>query len=1718
MASKPLPQEPPLPRFPFTFTLRSRVAYWLASSLVRSVYILCFYLIWRFVFFLLLTPQGLLQTLGWVNTLNPWALFTSYYWLPSLVTIITGVLPAFITLTTNKTWQVRVPNLKLLFFSLSVSAVLLLENGLTPLHLGLDAVAIWLTSLFAFGVFGLIKICIKQGSLGRALLLIVITGIAQGLIWSGLVGIIASLLIMMFAIAWLSKNNLLHSARATGSYWRPLIQALFARFNRQNLRAGFSPKRLRNLLHKLKQAANNLLDPQGALEKKMGFGLAIVGWVLLAFITGLVYPVFIQYPGSWLLPSALFAGLVLVALPGLSDVEKLMSWQRAHWRSLVSVLRHNWIRTLTSPSFIPADWFGRLQQNLLKWWKRYWVWLGLLAVIAWGGIVVPLGVNFFTPVMNLGEVLTLMTVGVGSSLLFAVFYIIGWFILSRPRYIVFPFVVANATDPEASELRAYASALTQHFVTQLQTVQLLLNYRQVENVYERTDNPLGLFVTIGREDLQLPSLVIQSESVKFDLAGVLQLVTHWLAQVRVQGTVQLRADRSLEFRVEVQQAQRQATTFSTTLTAAQYPAQLGHISAAALSQAARELALKLVLRLEATAPITTSWESLKSFVEGLEAGAQQNWWSAVVRYRRAIHLEEAQHGHFAKGHYHLGAALLLRGSLDKGRRHLEIAEMTGPVLPEAQYMMALSLLNEKWGEINNRQVFDEIVHHAERALQWQPQLPEAHHLLGVAYYQLGKLLKQATTLPPSPVNRDFDQPFSYYHRLAIQHFHQALRLYDQTLRRLPQDALAQQTWQDEHARLFNERMETTHLLGDALRELGWFAEADSFYQDMAVALPGNVRNLIDQAKIYCLAGNWENAVDFMNREVLSHAEGRWRADVNFYYGWAWVGGLADEQRFWQNWLEKWLFKLVLPPVLQADPPQRRLELVQERLLKAFQHLDYALYEYPKYGHEKQPNNWLALFEQLLLLLAPAENSRATAALGENFWQLRFWLQARLAQYQHPQHPTPIAAALPPEAQTLRQLRAEFEALLRESKRLEVFADLEHNGLERLKIGEKAYTHWQALQQSFAAPWRTPLPATAPLTLDERLQVDLYAEYGLFTARLLAEGQAYEWAAYVAHTTLETLDKWRENRWACWKSYLHQQPQVGGYAKALVKRDFSRKVFACQRATLFAWQAFALWHCKQNLKVQERWQHTPPNNFEFHADWLNLDTLEGLVREALNLMETNPLALFVNAQLLHLRGRPHQAVDMLQRVLRLMAPFSPRRRGTTPEMWSSSQRADAPQPVEGLEKVAKLEARRLKDEPEALPDPLFEWASGRWHFNVVLHEAQLYLALAAVFENMWDLKLSVSYTFEALIRAPHEDVYAHGLILLTRRLCRLARFNEAYSVIKEALTRSMHLAPVWATVAPFAPTPPNAATACQMPHVLRCQLYAWRGHHQRALLLAGKLHERTTLPSFQAAHRTLVKDLKFDAVLQPCVEAYEQRLAAVTTVKGLVEMLGQFSQQYGILLAAVSAAAVPAGLPGLALGLHQRLMILAQDMRLWLEHYCEIHNVLAYSRAQLNLELEDALKDAREAVGIMEALNGLKATQPSVDYAEHLTRYYDTCAWVKFRMSYQDRAELVPVAQHELESKALPLKQEEPIVDFHLARVHLRALEQIWQGCADQAALRRQAEEINQHFSAARRHWQNAHRLDKNGRLEAELKLLQARLNRYLENWDKVQMHLFAPKT
>lgn len=1077
--------------------------------------------------------------------------------------------------------------------------------------------------------------------------------------------------------------------------------------------------------------------------------------------------------------------------------------------------RHQYIRNITAN--IP-------QSNRVA---RYWRYLRQnigagLVIFAVIGAVVPALFEFIRT-EGQTETITLMNIGIVSGFVLASAYAIVRLYFTRRKHIIFPFThnLGESPEPEARELTTITNTVTYDLMEHFLRIGDLLSIRQVEDINSRSEEALAILVTT-QQNQQLAEQIrsigsIEMPSVKFSPGGLFAALTSALAQTRIIGRVLWHQNKQIDIQVEF----IRRNGFSLTAERSLSPDETGSISKRRIEAVTEELALEIVLKLGQFSDIASSVESLRAFLTGLEQASKRNWWQAIAAYRQTVYLEDARHNNCAIGHYHLGAALLSQGDVERGLEHLQLAEITGPPLPETQYMLALIHLYSYWDELHKQEtVFHRIEQHCKTALELRPQFPEAYHLLGTASYRLGKLQHRAATKKyKQPAHNNDDSPgthnnagtqpdnesenpdkksekYNEHYRNSERYLQRAIQQYDDALSSRA-DPVAPLKHAVERRRLVRDRMIAVHHLGDALRSLKKYALAELYYQDFNVAYPRNARTLVDRAQNFCLYGDWYRADRLLRDHVTFRESTKWNLDANFYTAWAIAGGIAHRgivEQPSQNLVLALARGLgVVKQISQTDAGYDPKDIKRSLLLDAFAHLDFALYQRPRFMSSWEHTHWQEPFAKAIeeltgqkiaeLIKSPYEqlppffDNRLVDGLNDEQYGYLIlnWLSQRMNShnYQKYAHEDPIYLGefttkpvkdmAIDELSKVLKIQREFVIELLEDIDESSHAGGLRNTYRRLKIADELYTAWNEADQLLGEKaWNTD-----DITFANRWSLDVYADAALLLCRMLAEGRVYETLEDVTGKAIERLNAWSD----VWTQHV-------------TDFRFSPLVFRYQLATLRAWKAHAMLEKMDDPETRSRLyaKNEEPRESTKAQPY---DQIEEELKQIFKIVERHPLALFVKARLYRRQKLYDQAIDAMNRLLTIIAPFDPANYIASWETRGRGSNVLSGTVGRGSSSMYE-DAKHQPEMDETRSGLYYEGRISGWRqFDDFLDKARVHAEISELYALNKSPNSSIEHLLFALIWSPYDDLYVENFLRLADRLHNQDRFAEARTVVNEA---------------------------------------------------------------------------------------------------------------------------------------------------------------------------------------------------------------------------------------------------------------------------------------------------------------------------------------------
>lgn len=1137
-------------------------------------------------------------------------------------------------------------------------------------------------------------------------------------------------------------------------------------------------------------------------------GIAVIVWLYLLAIN----------QPQLITERALLGLLALLIAAGPSN---FIGRQLSHYRNILRAFRHAQLIDLASPIVSTNTMLNRIQR---KWTQRYLTldnrMLFFTAALLIGGVVIPVLIARSRPET---EPTALLLVGVSSSLILFMIYLTFWFLRNRNRYIVTQFEVATQSeDKQKSDLSAIAYLATHMLVEELQQISLLLKLRQIERVNIAGDDNNAFFITSGLEQEfidQIQQLVNIDSSASSSIAlGRLVLVaTRFLARMQVRGWVQRRDNNKVELWVELNYRNKKTATVELTLLPKN---SIDEIDEKFMRPVARELALRLLVEMNQVSHLGISWQSLDEFLTGLDASSRHNWWEAIAHYRKALQIEETMRRSFGIGHYHLGAALIFQGSWDEGLEHLLTAEREGPPMAETQYMMALAKLYLYWGEIHeNEQRFNEINNYCRHAMRLRRHFPEAQQLRALLYYRRGKLQERRFTNQykvenDETSNKGLFSTFRFDYEKSLLYFANTIKEYELQLRYRQKNSQPYFLESEKHSTL-RQRITATHQLADALRSLGRFSEAESYYDDVLTIYPRNLRTLTDLSKTYCLASNWQKAEEFFLERVFIDELTAWDADLSIHIGWALAAGtyhvrlkaIDSTMRLYDKYQASnkvsEALKKSLKNVEEEFYTNKRMNFLsglnsrhQEHTVLglALQYIDFALHQRPRYSAVWRQTDWFEPFVNVSRALIKADKRTKENVYLSAFdtnkphvEHLCCWLALRIESFKsvtlHSEyadwealirHFRNSLCEVSAYEQFLimfnrlseyRQQAVRFAARIQQEQRIGGL----HNEYERLQLAQGLYQLWEEMRTAFSSLQYlaevTPVEISRDVdpikpTFAERWVVDLYGETALLTSRMLAEAEVYPLLEKVADTTRCDIDTWISRWQNFYKSDQLDSNDIPTYY------TFSPRTLRYQRATLRAWKAYGHYQRRHDFLAKAYINSMYPinkDNIDKYEDRIEyLDDIQADITDARRDIPYHPLAMYVQANVYRERELYSQAIEEYERLLDLISPYDPKQNFGGAEFSDYAPEPTSDQVREYLYYVEKV--------------------SGRQQFEDVLSQTNIHRQISNTYVEMKEPQLSVRHLMEAVRWSTYFDLDIDNFLRLANQLNNQERYHEAQAVI------------------------------------------------------------------------------------------------------------------------------------------------------------------------------------------------------------------------------------------------------------------------------------------------------------------------------------------------
>jgi len=1453
------------------------------------------------------------------------------------------------------------------------------------------------------------------------------------------------------------------------------------------------------------------------------------------------------------------------------------------YRTLIHQQRHRHIRRIVSPTE-RHRWFRRITGQIAMG-GRIWT-FSFLMIFSFAITLILAVPSLLIRPLTLVTLLELLLSFISIFGLFSTIFILVALFNERQRYIVMPFVFEqNSGLQNLSELLRY------NFIIEVKRMSELLSLRRVENT--GLDANLSFLATSGQHDdfsqdlTALSNISSQSEAKSF-LINLTPAILRLLARARVSGYMEKRPSGGIHIRIDF--AKRGRDTLSVDIYEPSF-SETDPIDDSTIQKLARQLALKLLHQMGQGAHLASNLQSLSHFLTGLQASSERNWWRAADAYQSNIEIEETYRGDFGLGHYHMGVTLIAQGSIVDGIRHLQRAQTSGPPLAETYYMLALMSLSDNYNYLHKRQIeFDTIQKWCDVALSIRHDFPEVFHLLGTTYYRRGKLIQREKTKysEGTAVANGLDEASDY--RMAEYYFRRAKDAYYTEITRLRRSYRLNTIAQADLERLIREWLMVTHRIGDVLRSRKKYALAESYYRDVLVALPNNIRTLIDLSKTYSLQEDWRKAYEFLHRRVRRVPEAQWNTDVNFYVGWMFIGGVS----------------------------QKNKHLLQEQfnlLGRGVSHLDYALYMRPQYMDSWGQNNWRGHFLEAVKKLDKKVNGHrfpdavrpnqviydfATTMLdnGESqnnpsglsvsdiqfiyLYQLKWWLQWRqYSLYEDVKESSNRYQKIKDDYKDIiailkhcsmcgfstmfeqtRDIRREFGVLLGMFQTTGRFRGM-HHAVLRIKVASKIEILWAEANKKLYELVDDQEKSKHPITLLERIAVDITCQIALLGAKSMIEARLFEEALHHLDSTLQILEEWLDR----WNKHYQKE---GHYFL------FSPRVIRFQLATLYSWRAYCLVVSKDD---EEIFRHISPDEYQSLFETIERNA-PYCIQKALRYMAFHPLALFTRAWLFKSNGQNERAIEELSQLEAILQPFDHnnqianwRIQNKTPEYDIRSHDPDYEYEIY-MEQPNKESSLRFQLARQEL-------VSGQDQLIFLVSPTKVHLQIAENYATQGRYDLSISHIMRAVVLSEYNDIDADALLDIIQQMDFTNRFHDAQAVIKSLRIQRFLLNDMTLS-----------AVKQYIPQVLECVLhtrldefsvalnkgkvlYEWLfrlkqkweqkgvvGREALAKFYIGQLHsdklKKIFVPEWAYKpitcwDKTYLNDVKevievICKIIVPDVTDINdtrEQVTALTICRDawsdgdkFTELLQQIEDEYPLKEDKDKQRD------------HKNMRILRLTMLYFfcwdatrlIETITLLYNNMAYNAIELQILEGGIIEDKKDANTLIEdAIIELKkhydllVTEQSYHHIQRVGRQlaftYDTEAWAKMRqfINTQETTQNIPahsdvpndkqpasgamldenlinlIEARNILIQAIALHQDAAIFYYHLARVELALLEYyILQTHKDERRLHAISGLLVQSYQ----NWEKAQSLDKYKRLSKSLAWLGRRLEDYRVSWQK----------
>jgi len=300
----------------------------------------------------------------------------------------------------------------------------------------------------------------------------------------------------------------------------------------------------------------------------------------------------------------------------------------------------------------------------------------------------------------------------------------------------------------------------------------------------------------------------------------------------------------------------------------------------------------------------------------------------------------------------------------------------------------------------------------------------------------------------------------------------------------------------------------------------------------------------------------------------------------------------------------------------------------------------------------------------------------------------------------------------------------------------------------------------------------------------RIRLDLYLQISMLTARMLAEAEMNDKLRELTKDTCSKLDKFTD---------IWRQQTYKGTVRRLDNRDthftVSPYVFRYQRATMLGWAA----HARLNELEHQGAQ----------ADRTLLIKAQDYLNQALdNLVSVHPLVMMSRARLLAHEQLYSEAIEVLKKLLDVIAPFDPKQDVGT-----------------------SLGIPKLTPTSTSERDQLYqlERVCGQQQFHHVVNPTSIHCLIADYAQQMGGSETALKHRNQAIRESAFDDTDLDILLELARQHIALNQYEDALAVVSAARTPRENLIGKSLSV-----------TSRRMPDVLECVIMNLKGEYTQAL--------------------------------------------------------------------------------------------------------------------------------------------------------------------------------------------------------------------------------------------------------------------------------------------